>query len=164
MLNKLFSKLFSGKKEEAPAPAPAPEPRFKLSTTPSDASRKSADTAAARPSASSSTEKAGPSPTSAAGGAPPPAAATEPSKDGSGGKPKALLEWEASAARQIDKSAKAEELCGIKPDWSPQQIRDHLAMLYRRHNRAASSLDARLREEAETMLDAIVRCREKLIR
>jgi hypothetical protein len=44
-----------------------------------------------------------------------------------------------------------------------EQIRDHLAMLYRRHNRAAASLDAGLREEAELMLDAIVQCREKFL-
>jgi hypothetical protein len=43
------------------------------------------------------------------------------------------------------------------------EIRTHLATLYKRHNNAAGSLDPELRREAETMLDAIVHCREKYI-
>jgi hypothetical protein len=54
-----------------------------------------------------------------------------------------------------------EELCGITPVMTKDQVRARLAMLYRRHNRATSSLDAKLRAEAETMLDAIVILREK---
>lgn len=42
------------------------------------------------------------------------------------------------------------------------QIRDRLKLLYRRHNRAASSLDAKTRAEADTMLDAIVAIREDI--
>ncbi len=41
------------------------------------------------------------------------------------------------------------------------QVRGRLAMLYRRHNRATSSLDAKMRAEAEKMLGAIVLVREK---
>jgi hypothetical protein len=41
------------------------------------------------------------------------------------------------------------------------QIRDRLKLLYRRYNRAASSLDAKTRAEADKMLDAIVKVREK---
>ena len=57
-----------------------------------------------------------------------------------------------------------EEMCEIDPDTMDRDaIRAHLAALYRRHNAAAASLDAELREEAEIMLDAIVACREKYI-
>ena len=55
-----------------------------------------------------------------------------------------------------------EGLCGINPEeMNPSEIRDRLAMLYQRHNQAAGSLDAELREEAEHMLQAIVICRQK---
>jgi hypothetical protein len=79
------------------------------------------------------------------------------------GKPRALIEWELAAQKPIDRTARPEDLCGIVPGMKAEQIRDHLAMLYRRHNRAAASLDAGLREEAELMLDAIVQCREKFL-
>ena len=42
-----------------------------------------------------------------------------------------------------------------------EEISAQLAMLYRRHNRAASSLEASLREEAEIMLDVIASMRQK---
>ena len=42
-----------------------------------------------------------------------------------------------------------------------EQIGAQLAILYRRHNRAASSLEANLREEAEIMLDVIATLRQK---
>jgi hypothetical protein len=45
----------------------------------------------------------------------------------------------------------------------PDEIRQRLAILYKRHNHAAGSLDGELRKEAELMLDAIVHCREKYI-
>lgn len=54
-----------------------------------------------------------------------------------------------------------EELCGIPPQMPRDEIKARLALLYRRYNRATSSLDAKLRAEAETMLDAIVAVREK---
>ena len=61
------------------------------------------------------------------------------------------------------KSAPAtpEGLLGIDPKMNKEQIRDHLKLLYRRYNRAASSLDNATRSEADTMLDAIVAVREK---
>lgn len=54
-----------------------------------------------------------------------------------------------------------EELCGIEARMNKDQIRDRLKLLYRRHNRAASSLDNKTRTEADAMLDAIVAVREK---
>jgi hypothetical protein len=54
-----------------------------------------------------------------------------------------------------------DELCGIEPKMNKDQIRDRLKLLYRRYNRAASSLDAKTRAEADKMLDAIVKVREK---
>jgi len=55
----------------------------------------------------------------------------------------------------------AEELCEIHPSMSKSDILARLKLLHRRYNRGASSLDARLRSEAERMLDAIVEVREK---
>jgi len=54
-----------------------------------------------------------------------------------------------------------EDLCGIDSKMNKDQIRDRLKLLYRRYNRAASSLDAKTRAEADSMLDAIVSIREK---
>lgn len=54
-----------------------------------------------------------------------------------------------------------EELCGISPKMSKDEIKARLAFLYRRYNRATSSLDENLRAEAEIMLDAIVAVRER---
>ena len=54
-----------------------------------------------------------------------------------------------------------EELCGITREMPKDEIKARLALLYRRYNRATSSLDAKLRAEAETMLDAVVAMREK---
>jgi hypothetical protein len=56
-----------------------------------------------------------------------------------------------------------EALCEIHAGMSADEIRDHLARLYRRHNRAASSLEDGLRQEAERMLEAVVQCREKFL-
>lgn len=54
-----------------------------------------------------------------------------------------------------------EAMCEINPSsMSREEIKTHLANLYRRHNQAASSLNPELRREAEDMLDAIVQCRE----
>ena len=57
--------------------------------------------------------------------------------------------------------ASAEQLCGVRPGMGKPEIAALLKKLYRRHNRAASSLDATLRAESERMLDAIVEVREK---
>lgn len=56
----------------------------------------------------------------------------------------------------------AEEICGIASRMPKDEIRRRLALLYRRYNRAASSLDPKLRHEAERMLDAIVTVRENV--
>ena len=52
---------------------------------------------------------------------------------------------------------------GVDPDQVllRREIKAQLKMLFRRYNRSASSLDARLRGEADQMLDAIVQMREK---
>jgi hypothetical protein len=70
---------------------------------------------------------------------------------------------EATIRTPVDPGAPPEVLCGLSPGMSTEEIRDHLALLYRRHNRAASSLDEALRADAEIMLDAIVRCRETFL-
>lgn len=56
-----------------------------------------------------------------------------------------------------------EDLCGIDPAMPADEIRQHLARLFARHNRAASSFDLELRAEAELMLQAIVTLREKYV-
>ena len=55
-----------------------------------------------------------------------------------------------------------EELCEITSKMSKEEIKARLAFLYRRFNRATSSLDPKLRAEADVMLDAIVAVREKV--
>ena len=57
----------------------------------------------------------------------------------------------------------AEELCEIDPAMPVDEMRQRLAKLFVRHNRAASSFDLELRAEAEIMLQAIVSLREKYI-
>ena len=54
----------------------------------------------------------------------------------------------------------AESLCGIQPKMSKPEVGARLKLLYRRYNRGASSLDAKMRAESEKMLDAIVEVRE----
>ena len=70
--------------------------------------------------------------------------------------------WAEAAAKSIDATASPEALCGITEGMSPLEIDQRLAELHRRHNRAATSLDAKLREEAAIMLDAIAAVKEKL--
>lgn len=45
---------------------------------------------------------------------------------------------------------------------SKDEVRTRLAFLYKRYNRATSSLNAKLRAEANEMLDAVVAVREKV--
>jgi hypothetical protein len=98
-------------------------------------------------------------------------------------KPEAKSGWKLGDIARIDKGGQAdkgkadtkaqgpakapakkspEELCGITPKMGKEEIREKLAVLYRRYNRATSSLDTKLRAEAEEMLDAIVAIREKV--
>lgn len=60
-----------------------------------------------------------------------------------------------------EKRIPAETLCGIQPKMGEAEVGARLKLLYRRYNRGASSLDAKMRAESETMLDAIVEVREK---
>jgi len=59
--------------------------------------------------------------------------------------------------------ASAESLCGITPKMSKDEVVARIKLLYRRYNRAASSLDVNVRAEAERMLDAIVEVRENRV-
>jgi len=68
---------------------------------------------------------------------------------------------ENSLAALANKSA--EELCGLRDGMSHEELESLLKMLYRRHNRAASSLDDNKRAEAEIMLDAIVEVRQRYL-
>ena len=67
----------------------------------------------------------------------------------------------APVAAKVEPSKSPEELCGITPKMAKEEIKAQLKMLFRRYNRSASSLDAKLRGEADQMLDAIVQMREK---
>ncbi len=62
---------------------------------------------------------------------------------------------------QAEPTKSPEDLCGITPKMGKDEIKTQLKMLFRRYNRSASSLDAKLRGEADQMLDAIVQMREK---
>lgn len=84
-----------------------------------------------------------------------------PARPDAGASRKAKEEWAQQAARRINPDATPEQLCGIEPGMTQEQISAQLAILYRRHNRAASSLEASLREEAEIMLDVIATMRQK---
>ncbi len=57
-----------------------------------------------------------------------------------------------------------EAMCELEPSkMSTEEIKVHLAHLYKRHNNAAGSLNPELRKEAELMLDAIAVCRDKYV-
>ncbi len=62
---------------------------------------------------------------------------------------------------KAEPASSPEDLCGITPKMPKDEIKAQLKMLFRRYNRSASSLDAKLRGEADQMLDAIVQVREK---
>jgi hypothetical protein len=54
-----------------------------------------------------------------------------------------------------------EDLCEVNSKMPKDQIQARLKLLYRRFNRSASSLDPKIRSEADQMLNAIVLVREK---
>lgn len=72
-------------------------------------------------------------------------------------------EWASKAAETINPKASPEVLCGVNKSMPKEEIQEKLAVLYRRHNRAASSLDAKMRQEAEIMLEAIATMKEKYL-
>ncbi len=67
----------------------------------------------------------------------------------------------APAAVPVEPPKSSEDLCGITPKMAKDEIKAQLKLLFRRYNRSASSLDAKLRSEADQMLNAIVEMREK---
>lgn len=67
-----------------------------------------------------------------------------------------------AAAAAPAASKTPEELCEISPKMPRDQVAVRLKLLYRRYNRGASSLDPKVRAEADRMLDAIVVVREKV--
>ena len=92
--------------------------------------------------------------TTRSGPVPPPASGT----------PSAREKWEQMASQGLSRTAPPEDLAGITPDMTPAQILERLAKLYQRHNRAASSFDPNLREEAEFMLETLAGLREKYVK
>lgn len=69
--------------------------------------------------------------------------------------------WEQESSRRLPRDVSPEELCGITPDMDAAAIRNRIAFLYQRHNRAASSLDPGLQSDAEYMLESLALLREK---
>ena len=63
----------------------------------------------------------------------------------------------------LDPSQPPEILCDLRDGMTEEELQQQLAALYKRHNRAASSLDPKRRREAEIMLDAVVECRKKYL-
>ena len=86
-----------------------------------------------------------------------PASSSEPAAD------EVKKKWESKSAESIDPKSSPEILCGVDKSMPKEEIHEKLAVLYRRHNRAASSVDAKMREEAEIMLEAIATMKEKYL-
>ena len=72
-------------------------------------------------------------------------------------------QWKAKSNKSLNAKESPDVLCGVNKSMSKEEISEKLAVLYRRHNRAASSLDAKMREEAEIMLEAIATVKEKYL-
>jgi delta 1-pyrroline-5-carboxylate dehydrogenase len=144
MFNKLFRNLLGkttkeSAKETPPAPVWAPaKPQEAVAPTPapqtSARAEKKADKKPATPSAPAESK---------------PITATE------------IRNATLNNASRIPEGRTPDELCEITPGMDRAAIEARLAMLYRRHNRAASSFDEAMREEAETMLEAIAAVRDK---
>ena len=87
----------------------------------------------------------------------PKAEAARPPVEASAPASPALPESGSESAETVALRARSsEDLCGLTPGMEREEIHALLARLFRRHNRAASSLDEQLRTEAEIMLRAIV--------
>ena len=89
-----------------------------------------------------------------------PAVAAKPAgKAQAEGKAGGVLQKIAKPAAAAAPPQTPEQLCGISPKASKEEVQERLKLLYRRYNRGASSLDATVRAEAEQMLDAVVAVR-----
>lgn len=137
---------------------------FRRGATPAKSApvvKSSAPVAASSPFARNvAPEPAAPASRSASGGAAPAsvgAAADNKAADS------VKQEWLSKSSKRINSKDTPEALCGVNKSMPKEEIREKLAVLYRRHNRAASSLDAQLRDEAETMLEAIATVKERLL-
>lgn len=84
-----------------------------------------------------------------------------PSRQPSGPMPLAPTGAIGRAAEADAAPQSPDELCEISPKMGRDQVSARLKLLYRRYNRSASSLDPKVRAEAEKMLSAIVIVREK---
>jgi hypothetical protein len=139
-----ISRSFGGGKPTAPVAAPPP-----------------AKPAPAPPPPAATAVAAAPAPARAPEKAPAAAAAPvqqPPSKSGGRAEKQAAA---SKAPAQKKPARNPEEMCGITPKMSKEQIGAQLKLLYRRYNRGASSLDPKVREEADQMMDAIVAVRDK---
>lgn len=89
--------------------------------------------------------------------------AVDPQAPAAAAKPGSLLDKvnKGVPATQVEPPKSAEEICGVTSKMSKEDIRGQLKLLFRRYNRSASSLNAKTRAEAESMLNAIVEVREK---
>jgi hypothetical protein len=76
-------------------------------------------------------------------------------------KPQPVKQSTATPVTPAKEMQTPEELCGITPAMTKAEISAQLKLLYRRYNRGASSLNAKVRSDADSMLDAIVAVREK---
>lgn len=90
-----------------------------------------------------------------------PTAAVPPTRQATPKSGEVLQKISQVGAAAVPAQKTPEELCEIAPKASKDQIQACLKLLYRRYNRGASSLDPKIRQEADLMLDAIVKVREK---
>ncbi len=148
MFGRVISKIF----KRAPIPAPPPAESDKSETgggspfARNNAPAKAQPEPAAPPVSPASKKPAGSA-----------KASTEKAADS------VKQQWAAKAGQKLNTGDSIEALCGITKQMTTAEIAEKLAILYKRHNRAASSLDPQMREEAEVMLEAIASAKEKFL-
>jgi hypothetical protein len=151
MFGKVLNKLFRR------GATPAKSAPVVKSSAPVAASSPFARTVAPEPSAPPPSKQASAAPATAAAASAASTAAETKAADS------VKQEWLSKSSKRINSADTPETLCGVNKSMPKEEIREKLAVLYRRHNRAASSLDAQLRDEAETMLEAIATVKERLL-
>lgn len=151
MFGRVIKKIFNRDTPVPKAPAPAPKAMPKPSElADSPFGRKAIPSNIKQPEAPTPPE-------------PPPAKPETKPPPGPPAAERAKREWQAKAGRKLDEKESPEVLCGIDKNMPITEIESKLSALYRRHNRAASSLDPKLREESELMLEAIATLKERYL-
>jgi hypothetical protein len=152
MFGRVITKIF--KRSATPATKPV-EPTANPSSEAASPFSRNAPPAAAKTVEPAPTPE--PATTKKSGKNQAPAAPATPSADS------VKQQWQSKSGKKLNTKESPEELCGVNKSMTKAEIEDRLAVLYRRHNRAASSLDPVMRDEAEAMLEAIATIKEKYV-